>query len=339
MEITGEILSAFTKLGFTKYEALAYWTLLVYGPSTAKDISKRSGIPYNRVYDTIASLKMRGFVSEIEGSPTVYVAFSPSVAFLRFKKELDEIKQKLESALRKVKVDEERPGIWRTTSLDEAVEMTNESLRNAEYEVILVAPEKFLGSIEDSIRIALKNGVTVSLYTEDRIDLSELIGIGNLFVRKFHKLNHFIGMTDGKEVIDIQNIGFRPRNPPSFKATYPEIIFAQYSFIREAFKESSLTMESIRRKNDIRFFTTFHAADFIKRHLKNNNIYAELIAKNLETGEIEKIEGRIIGYTIAFEEGIDNFDVETETGIVKIGGMFAVLEDYECTKIKLSLIE
>ncbi|HIP89110.1 MAG TPA: TrmB family transcriptional regulator [Thermococcus paralvinellae] len=338
MEISEKVLAMLTRLGFTKYEVLTYWTLLVYGPSTAKEISEKSGIPYNRVYDTIASLKARGFVSEIESSPRVYVAFSPSIAFLRFKKEVDNIKKQLEKELKKVKVkEEERPGIWRTKDLDEAVEMIKESLDISEYEVILVAPEKFLEKIEGNIKNALKKGVTVSLYTEERIDLSDFAKIGNLFVRKFHRLNHFIGMFDGREVIDIQNIGFRPRNPPSFKATYPEIIFSQYSFIREAFKGSTLILESIKRKDNLRFFTTFHAVDLIRRHLNDSNIYAEIIARNLTTGEFEELRGRIVGYTIAMEEGIDNFDLETDKGIFKIGGMFAVLEDYETTRIKLIL--
>ncbi|WP_324736697.1 TrmB family transcriptional regulator [Thermococcus sp. SY098] len=338
MEISEKVLTMLTRLGFTKYEVLTYWALLVYGPSTAKEISERSGVPYNRVYDTIASLKTRGFVSEIESSPRVYVAFSPSIAFLKFKKEVEDIKRQLEEELKKIKVkEEERPGIWRTKDLDEAVEMVKESLDASQYEVILVAPEKFFEKIENNIKQALRRGVTVCLYTEEKIDLVDFIEIGNLFVRKFHKLNHFIGMFDGREVIDIQNIGFRPRNPPSFKATYPEIIFSQYSFIREAFKESKLILEDINRKNDLRFFTTFHAVDVIRRHLNDSNIYAEIIAKNLSTGEIEQLRGRVVGYTVAMEEGIDNFDLETEKGIFKIGGMFAVLEDYETTKIRLIL--
>ena len=64
MEIPPEISHALSEIGFTKYEILTYWTLLVYGPSTAKEISTKSGIPYNRVYDTISSLKLRGFVTE-----------------------------------------------------------------------------------------------------------------------------------------------------------------------------------------------------------------------------------------------------------------------------------
>jgi len=338
MEPSERLVSQLTKLGFTKYEVLTYWTLLVNGPSTAREISERSGIPYNRVYDTIASLKSRGFVEEIDSSPRIYSAFSPSIAFLRIKKDIENIKELMEEELKKANVTEEiKPGIWRTKNLDEAIEMTRESLRNSDYEVILVAPDKFLEKLEDDIEDALRRGVTLSLYSEGEVNLEDLTKKGNMFVREFHKLNHFIGMFDGKEVLDIQNIGFRPRNPPSFKTTYPEVIFSQYGFIREAFKESKLLSENIKRKSDLRFFATFHAVDVIKRYLKKGEILAEVYAKNLSTGRYETLEGEVVGYTVVLEEGIDNFDLKTDNGVFKIGGMFAVIEDYETTKIKLMM--
>lgn len=337
--ISGELLSSFTKLGFTKYEILAYWSLLVYGPSTAREISKRTGIPYNRVYDTIALLKSRGFVNEIRGSPKVYVAFSPRVAFLRFEKELDDLKERLEREVQAAKVEEVRAGIWRTASLDEAIEMAKELIGNAKNEVVLVAPERIIPLIKEDILSALERGVTVSLYLSRELDLSEFMGAGNFFVRRFGGLSHFIGMSDGKEVIDIQNLGFRPRNPPSFKSTYPEIIFSHYTFIREVFKESTPVLEDINKPGDIRFFALFHAADFIKRHINEGSIYAKVLAKNLKTLEVEELEGRVVGYAVSFDAQVDNIDIETDKRLVKVGGMFAVIEDYESTQISLSLLK
>jgi len=338
VEPSDRIMSAMTRLGFTKYEVLTYWTLLVNGPSTAREISEESGIPYNRVYDTVTSLKARGFVTEVEGTPRVYAAFPPAIAFMRLKGEIDSLRKLFEMELSKSKRKEhERPAIWRTTKIDEAIEMVRESIEGSEYEIILVAPEKFLEEIQGDLQKALRRGVTLSLYTGGNTSLNGLKGNGNLFIRRFHRLNHFIGMFDGKEVIDIQNIGLRPRNPPSFKATYPEIIFAQYAFVREAFQESELLIEDINRKHDVRFFTTFHAVDLIRRHLPKGEVYAEVVGKNLSTGEVETLSGKVVGYTVVLEEGIDNFDLKLNGKIVKIGGMFAVLEEYESTRIRLIL--
>ena len=337
MEIPPDIAHALNEIGFTKYEILTYWTLLVYGPSTAKEISVRSSVPYNRVYDTISSLKTRGFVTEIDGTPRIYAAYSPKIAFFRFKKELESIMEKLETELKKVKHEEQRPAIWRSQSFEEAFVMFKETLDSARNEVIVVAPSEFFEVIKEALRKTLEKGVTVSLYIDRIPDLSEFKDVGHLFVRQFYKFNHLIGMADGREVVNIQNVSFRPQLPPSFKATYPEIIFSHYSLIIEIFKESSLEREYLNNPQDIRFFAMFHAADFVKRHIKNKSIIAEIWGRDVKTGKMERIQGNVVGYTLSFKEAVNNIQLETDRGVVKIGGMFAVIEDYESTDIKLMM--
>lgn len=338
MEVPPQLAQALSEIGFTKYETLTYWTLLVYGPSTAKEVSSKSGVPYNRVYDTISSLKRRGFVTEIEGKPKVYAAYSPRIALLRFKQELDEIMAQFEKALKDVKREEERPAIWRSQDLEEALEMFRESLSSAENEVIVVIPGKLFDSIKEDLIEAFKRGVTVSIYTDEIPDVSGFKGPGNLFLRSFYKPNHIVGMVDGREVITIQNVAFNPRNPPAFKSTYPEIIFSQYSLIIEIFKESKLIGEILTNPSDLRFFAMFHAADLVKRHLKDSQITAVIMGKNIKTGREETLQGLVVGYTLSLKEAINNIHVETERGIVKVGGMFAVIEDYASTDIRLGLV-
>ncbi|ASJ01124.1 TrmB family transcriptional regulator [Thermococcus gorgonarius] len=338
MEVPPQLAQALNGIGFTKYETLTYWTLLVYGPSTAREISSKSGVPYNRVYDTISSLKRRGFVTEVEGKPKVYVAYSPRIAFLRFKRELDEIMAQFEEALKDVKREEERPAIWRSRDFEEALEMFRESLSSAENEVIVVIPSEFFDPIKEDLIGTFERGVTVSIYTDETPDVSEFKGHGNLFLRRFYKLNHIVGMVDGREVITVQNVAFNPRNPPAFKSTYPEIIFSQYSLIIEIFKESKLEKEVLKNPSDLRFFAMFHAADLVKRHLKDSQINAVIWGKNVKTGKEEILQGMVVGYTLSLKEAINNIHVETERGVVKVGGMFAVVEDYASTDIRLGLV-
>ncbi len=337
MKIAADIAHALNEIGFTKYEILVYWTLLVYGPSTAKEISSRSGVPYNRVYDTISSLKGRGFVTEIKGAPKVYAAYSPRIAFFRFRRGLDMLLRKLEEEVKRAKTEEQRPGIWRSQDLREALEMFRESIGSAKNEIVVVTPGEFFKGIVEDLNEALGRGITVSIYT-DKIHSDGLkLEAGNFFVRYFYKFNHLVGMVDGREVINIQNISFMPEMPPSFKATYPEVIFSQYSLIMEIFKESKLEEENLSNPSEIRFFAMFHAADFVKRHLNEAPINAEIIGRNIKTGEIERLWGPVVGYTLSLNEAINNILIETEKGVLTTGGMFAVLEDYEAMDIKLSL--
>jgi sugar-specific transcriptional regulator TrmB len=337
MEVPVDIAHSLNEIGFTKYEILVYWTLLVYGPSTAKEISARSGVPYNRVYDTISSLKERGFVTEIKGAPKVYAAYSPRIAFFRFRKELEMILRKLEAEVKRAKTEEQRPGIWRSQDFQEALEMFRESMDSAKNEIIVVTPGEFFEGIKEDLEGALERGITVSIYT-DRIPSDGLrLEAGNFFVRHFYKFNHLVGMVDGREVISVQNVSFMPDTPPSFKATYPEVIFSQYSLIIEIFKESKLEVERIGNPDEIRFFAMFHAADFVRRHLNEGPISAEITGRNIKTGELERLWGPVVGYTLSLSEAINNIQIETDGGVITAGGMFAVLEDYETTNIKLSL--
>lgn len=78
--------------GLTQYEAKAYISLVRLGTSNAYQISKDSGIPRARVYDTLISLVTRGavMIEEEEDGSKAYTAF-PVDAFL------EKVKRKWES--------------------------------------------------------------------------------------------------------------------------------------------------------------------------------------------------------------------------------------------------
>ncbi|EGW36812.1 helix-turn-helix domain-containing protein [Desulfosporosinus sp. OT] len=63
-----EILQRF---GFTQYESKAYQALVRSGPSNASSISKVSGIPRARIYDTLESLVEQGIVMTEENAEGV----------------------------------------------------------------------------------------------------------------------------------------------------------------------------------------------------------------------------------------------------------------------------
>lgn len=60
-----ELVNHLKELGFSGYEAQALLTLVKYHSLTAKDLSRYSGIPRPKVYETMARLEERGFVDSI----------------------------------------------------------------------------------------------------------------------------------------------------------------------------------------------------------------------------------------------------------------------------------
>ncbi len=54
-------------LGLNKYQALAYEALLKSGPMKAQEVARLTGIPQQRIYDTLRSLVDAGLVTERDG--------------------------------------------------------------------------------------------------------------------------------------------------------------------------------------------------------------------------------------------------------------------------------
>ena len=85
-------MSGLRELGLSSYEAAAYRTLLVTGPSTAADVATESEVPRGRIYDVLNGLRARGLVRTRNGEPKRYVAVEPETAIDRLLGErLDEL--------------------------------------------------------------------------------------------------------------------------------------------------------------------------------------------------------------------------------------------------------
>ena len=52
-----ELLEHLKEIGFNSYESKVYLALLQYGKSTGYEVSKNSGVPQARAYDTLKFLE------------------------------------------------------------------------------------------------------------------------------------------------------------------------------------------------------------------------------------------------------------------------------------------
>lgn len=89
------------KLGLSKYESLAYLTLFREGTLTGNRLSKLSGIPQGKVYDTIYRLSEKGFISIMNSKPKLFKAIKPEIALKQFISKKREFLEELEKELSK----------------------------------------------------------------------------------------------------------------------------------------------------------------------------------------------------------------------------------------------
>ncbi|MDX2084630.1 MAG: TrmB family transcriptional regulator [Candidatus Melainabacteria bacterium] len=72
------IIDRLKNLGFNTYEAKVYLALLRQHPATGYEISKESGVPQARAYDTLKALEANQSVISIGGKPTKYMPINPN---------------------------------------------------------------------------------------------------------------------------------------------------------------------------------------------------------------------------------------------------------------------
>jgi sugar-specific transcriptional regulator TrmB len=67
-------------IGLSKYEARAYLALLGHNDSTAVEVADRAGVPRQRIYDVLISLRDKGLISIRDGRPARHTARPPAEA-------------------------------------------------------------------------------------------------------------------------------------------------------------------------------------------------------------------------------------------------------------------
>ncbi len=109
------------ELGFTRYEARAYVSLLQHHPATRYELSKNSGVPRSAIYDVIRRLESYGAVSALSTQPEKYVPLPPE-EFLkmleqRFKQKVEDLRK----SLSEVQIDIESGQLWNITGYDNLI--------------------------------------------------------------------------------------------------------------------------------------------------------------------------------------------------------------------------
>ncbi len=101
MELPRHLKESLKDLGFTEYETSIYLTLVTEGSLNAKELSKKSKVPYSRIYQILQSLIGKGFVyRDEEDRPTQYSATPPMDAIQNAKERyFDDVNKKAKNLL------------------------------------------------------------------------------------------------------------------------------------------------------------------------------------------------------------------------------------------------
>ncbi|KAB1185366.1 MULTISPECIES: TrmB family transcriptional regulator [Haloferax] len=154
----------------TSYQADAYLTLLTMGASPAIEVGRESSVPVSQIYDVLRSLESKGYVETIEREKLYVRPCDPDTAMadLETRGELlhdaaEEVRERYQTPKRM----DARVGV--TKRVETAVESAQNLIDEAETVVEVAGTFEQLESLSSALRAARERGVVVraSVYLDD----------------------------------------------------------------------------------------------------------------------------------------------------------------------------
>jgi sugar-specific transcriptional regulator TrmB len=166
-------------LGLTSYEIRVYTSLLESGAMTAANISKKSGVPYSKIYEVLNGLEDKGWLESDSSRPQKFFPKSPSTALEATRTRFDNNFRESQSAI----VNElmplytksgvkERPEIWVATGIMNIASKVNEIIQNSQHELLVALPhiaENVAKPLQPVLRMLHDKGVKVNILASSKI--------------------------------------------------------------------------------------------------------------------------------------------------------------------------
>ncbi|ELZ54961.1 MULTISPECIES: HTH-type sugar sensing transcriptional regulator TrmB [unclassified Haloferax] len=333
MERVGE------RFNLGEYEIDAYLAVLEHGQLTASEIADRTSIPQPRVYDTVRSLSDRGLVELRESRPMKIVAVDPDDAFANVKTSLEELIEELEARYTAPARDTEAVSLVKSRST--ILRYIEEIIEAAEYELVLSLTPDLLRRFRDDLAAAIDSGVSIDLLVTPASRAPDPEEFNYLDVATIARARRGItspvlAVADGEYSIYATQDALRDD-----RDRYG-VIFnrSALGFLVSGFFGTVLwsTAETIVANGKRRPFPRRYAS--IRRAVKDireidGDFYASVSGRDIETGDPVVVEGRVIETAFEDTEEVASLHIETEEGVVEVGGLVAALEDVEGQEILL----
>lgn len=149
-------------LGLSEYEASVYRALLSTGPTTAKELSRASGVPMGRIYDVLNSLQATEMIRSQDASrPKKYAPIEPETALDRL---LEDKRAELEAEIQQYE-----------TAVDELAEQLDAGEPTGEqFWTVAFGPEETVDLLIERMAVATERIVMVAAEPAAQFDLGKV---------------------------------------------------------------------------------------------------------------------------------------------------------------------
>ncbi len=208
---TSDLVGALHELGFSQYEAKCYVGLMAAEPQTGYRVSKATGVPQPKVYETLRKLVSRGVVREVAGDPTLFSAIPPQTLLDQlegtFERRLEDARESVK-AIAGADLPSDMEYVERYTRHEDVVRAAAECLAGATRRVYLSASSQELTALKPAIAAATKRDVDVVVLAFGRKGVS--LGKARVFhhastegaLYRHHQARHIALVVDSRQTVN-----------------------------------------------------------------------------------------------------------------------------------------
>jgi HTH-type transcriptional regulator, sugar sensing transcriptional regulator len=180
LSISDKSRKAMENLGLTGYEIRVYLSLLETGAITAADISKRSGVPYSKIYEVLNTLEEKEWLESDSSRPQKFFPKSPSTALeamrMRHENNFRDSQSTIVNELMPMYTKsgiKERPEIWVARGIFNIAAKVNEIVQNSQQELLVALPfvaENVTKPIQPILRMLHEKGVRIKILASAKLN-------------------------------------------------------------------------------------------------------------------------------------------------------------------------
>lgn len=167
-----QTIAALENLGFTTYEARAYVGLLRQNPVTGYQLSKLSGVPRSRIYETLERLTARGYAIAFQSEPLEYSPLAAPALLAHLQEQFDGALSTLESELSKVPAAPNMESIWNLYGRVNILERGRAMIARAKESAYLAGWGETLAELQPELESAARRGLRLVIISCGESSLS-----------------------------------------------------------------------------------------------------------------------------------------------------------------------
>ncbi|MFW6017630.1 MAG: TrmB family transcriptional regulator [Halapricum sp.] len=338
--------------GLSPYQADAYVTILELGSASATDIAEESDVPDPRIYDVLRDLEKHGYIETYEQDSLHARAYSPDAVLEdlreragRFEQAADEIEQRWEAPTMDTHT------VSFVKRMDTVLDKAEAKIREAQTQIQVAANREQYERLRPALQAAHESGVHIrlALYLEDDESLLPTDELNSVATQVRYRSipMPFVALVDRTSTCFAPHVLSANRYGIIVEDRTHAYVF-HWFFMAGLWESTEPLVEDSDDSLPRTYVNIRQCIRDVWPHLEDGATLSVTVdGLDVESGSTVTFGGNIVDVTYPSLEaagtdapflylgGQATISIETDDGIVDIGGWGAVIEDYEATQIVL----